>query len=119
MNGVASDPSAVVDTVFDGLSEVNADVDSRHGILVSRLRKTRVRAQYLIKFTAVTSGWKGGTARRERNVVSAEDQLQDLRRDAALDGVARVMIRHRICGLQRCPVRHSLSSRIAIGIAQP
>ena len=61
----------------------------------------------------------GCTARGEWDVVCAEHLLEDLRRCAALHGMAGIVVRKRICGLQRRPVRLAYRVWIAVRVAQP
>ena len=53
MNRVGADQLAVLYAVFNRLSEVNADVNPRHRVLISGLRKTGVCAKHRSRVCAI------------------------------------------------------------------
>ena len=119
VDGVFGDLPSVLHACLNCPPEMNADVDARHGVFVGRLREARIRAQHWRRICACASSADGRAANRERDIVRAEELFQDLRRHATLDGMAGIVIGHRIRPLQRRPVRHCVGIGIAVRVAQP
>ena len=112
--------SAILRAAFDPLvhrlAEVEPDEDARDSVLLGRLGEAGVAAQDRRPVDACLPGRQRQAARREGDVVGAEEALQNPGTCATLDRVCRVVVRDRRRRHQRGPGRVGARLRVAVGV---
>ena len=104
------DLPAVLNTFFNGASEVNAD----NAVLVSCLGKAGVRTKHRGRIRTPIPGRQRQAAGVERDVIGSEELLQGLCGRTPYHAVSRVVVRHGIGQLQWSP--HRVRERVGITI---